>query len=84
MNPIEKINNLLHGKHEEDSLKEKEEEKAQENPYSVESDNLAVPEVHTSEHEEKLEKSETEQNQSNKKDDVVFDSLAIPEIHIKK
>ena len=83
MNPIEKINNLLHHKQEE-SLKEKEEELNSENPYSVEADNLAVPEVHTTDHEEKLVQSENEQNQSSKKEEVVFDSLAIPEIHIKK
>lgn len=46
--------------------------------YSVESDNMAIPEIHTG----KVVHKEKEKNK--KLPDIQFDSLAIPEIHIKK
>ena len=47
--------------------------------YKVESENLAVPEVHTHEiHPEEV----TEDERSN--EPITYENVAIPEIHIKK
>ena len=83
LNPKETFNHIFHNK-KQDNPQPKEAGTDGGNPYTVESDQLAVPEVHTKDHEEKLIKREEEQNQSNKKEDVVFDTRAVPEIHIKK
>lgn len=83
INPKETLNNLLHGKT-QDEVQTKDAGESTDNPYSIESENLAMPEVHTSkDHEEKLREREAEQNQSSKKEEFVFDTLAVPEIHIK-
>ena len=84
LNPKETLNNLFHNKNQEEKPLTNTAEEAADSQYTVESDNLAIPEVHTKDHEQKMKDSETEQNRSNKKEDVVFDTLAIPEIHIKK
>ena len=83
INPKETLNHLFHGKTQEEPHPEAAEE-TKEKAYSVDSENLAMPEVHTSkDHEEKLREREAEQNRSNKKEDVVFDTLAMPEMHIR-
>ena len=46
------------------------------NPYDVESENLAVPEIHT-DHTEKSKKEPEEH-------EIEYDNLAIPEIHFHK
>lgn len=65
---------------------------------TFDSENLAVPEIHTHEkivdekakqEEEKLEKEEQknfekqQKENENKKSEIFFDNLAIPEIHLK-
>lgn len=85
MNAKETLSHLFHrhpDKPEEGQGHKKEDSSA--NQYSIESENLAIPEIHTKEHEEELKKREEEQNRSVKEQDVVFDTLAIPEIHFKK
>ena len=49
------------------------------NDYEVESENLAVPEIHTGEvmEEEKDDKTDSDEY-------ITYDNVAIPEIHIKK
>lgn len=47
---------------------------------TFESENLAVPEIHTHELEEAKMTDESE----NKKDHIDFDNLAMPEIHFSK
>ena len=83
LNPKETFNHFFYPKKQEETQLQETETDGN-NPYTIESDQLAIPEVHTKDHEEKLVKREKEQNQSNKKEDVVFDTLAVPEIHIKK
>ena len=48
--------------------------------YKVESENLAVPEIHTGEVHESPE--ETEDERMN--EPITYENVAIPEIHIKK
>ena len=45
--------------------------------YKIDSENLAVPEVHLRDAEGDDDKSESEES-------IVYDNVAIPEIHIKK
>ena len=46
--------------------------------YKIESENLAVPEIHTGEVKEEEHEKETV------KESITYDNVAIPEIHIRK
>lgn len=85
MNPKETLSHLLHlnSGDPEDPQKNDAETNA-EKPYSLESENLAIPEIRTKGHEASIRKREEEQNQSMSREEVVFDTLAIPEVHVKK
>ncbi|MCQ2514244.1 MAG: hypothetical protein MJ089_04045 [Ruminococcus sp.] len=50
------------------------------NEYEIETENLAVPEIHTG----KVKIEDTEEKDNTKKSSVSYETLAIPEIHIKK
>lgn len=50
---------------------------------TFESDNLAVPEVHTHEVEEVDELEEQKGKGQDEDTEIVFDNVAIPEIHFK-
>lgn len=50
--------------------------------YTVETENLAVPEVHTGKVEH--HKNEESKVSENNKIEIDFGTLAVPEIHIKK
>ena len=80
--PKDKLNALF-GRHSEQNESTDEKNQA-DKKYDVESENLAVPEIHSKDYEEKLATSESEQNNPKDKESVVFDTLAVPEIHIKK
>ena len=47
--------------------------------YEAESENLAVPEIHTGEIKE-----EEKDDKTDKDEYITYDNVAIPEIHIKK
>lgn len=55
---------------------------------TFESENLAMPEIHT--HEAKVDEEINEEinmekeNEKNRPSGILFDNVAIPEIHIKK
>ncbi len=46
--------------------------------YKIDSNNLAVPEIHTG----KVKLSDTEEDE--RKETIVYDSVAVPEVHIRK
>ena len=50
----------------------------------LDSDNVAVPELHTDSFEEKQNKTEDEENKERQKKDIDYDNVAIPEIHIHR
>ena len=80
----EEIISLFPGHHENENTQEKEEPAVKHNDdgevYEVESENLAVPEIHTGKAVHHTEKKEEEQE--NDKPSVKYDTLAVPEIHI--
>lgn len=85
MNAKETLSHLFHRHPDPPEVEQDHKtEESSANKYSVESENLAVPEIHTKDHEEELKKREEEQNRSVKEQNVVFDTLAMPEIHFKK
>lgn len=47
--------------------------------YTIETENLAIPEVHTG----KVDIEDTDK-EDNKKSSVTYDTLAVPEVHIRK
>lgn len=54
---------------------------------TVQSDNLAVPEIHTHEvkvAEEEIKEGIKEEEKSEREGSIHFDNVAIPEFHIKK
>ena len=52
------------------------------NLFHINSENLAVPEIHSDSFEEKQKKADAEENEELEKKDIVYDNVAIPEIHL--
>ncbi len=52
--------------------------------FHVESDNLAVPEIHSEDFDERQDKADDQENAELEKKDIVYDNVAIPEIHIHR
>lgn len=58
-------------------LKKKEDKGEGGKDYSIETENLAVPEIHTG-------KVDEEPAKKDRKESISYDNLAIPEVHFKK
>ena len=58
------------------------------NLFHINSENLAVPEIHSDSFEEKQKKADAEENEElekkDEKKDIVYDNVAIPEIHLHR
>ena len=52
--------------------------------FHIESDNVAVPEIHSEEFDELQDKADKEENEELEKKDIVYDNVVIPEIHIHR
>ena len=52
--------------------------------FHIESDNVAVPEIHSKDFDELQDKADKEENEELEKKDIVYDNVAIPEIHIHR
>ena len=54
--------------------------KERRNRYKIESENLAVPEIHRTDEKNAVEGEEQENEESS----IIYDDVAIPEIHIRR
>ena len=62
----------------------KKKKNAKEKGLKVESENLAVPEIHIGEMRGEDDKGHAETGAVGKKDRITYDNVAIPEVHIRK
>ncbi len=54
------------------------------NPFNINSDNVAVPEIHNKKYEEIQKLIDEDDNRELEKQEIVYDNVAIPEIHIRR
>ncbi len=54
------------------------------NKLHVDSENVAVPEIHSDGFEDKQKEADEEENKEREEKEIFYDNVAIPEIHIRR
>ena len=54
------------------------------NIFHVDSENVAVPEIHSDSFEDKQKEADAEENREREEKEIFYDNVAIPEIHVRR
>ena len=54
------------------------------NIFHVDSENVAVPEIHSDSFEDKQKEADAEENKEREEKEIFYDNVSIPEIHVRR